>query len=35
MRSISVQDYLLAIYRLQEGEALVSTTALAQRLGVA
>jgi DtxR family Mn-dependent transcriptional regulator len=35
VKSISVQDYLLAIYRLQEGEALVSTTALAQKMDVA
>ena len=35
MTSISQQDYLLAIYRLQEGEGLASTTALARRLDIA
>jgi DtxR family Mn-dependent transcriptional regulator len=33
--SISVEDYLLAIYRLQAGESPVSTTALAVHLRVA
>jgi DtxR family Mn-dependent transcriptional regulator len=33
--SISVEDYLLAIYRLQAGESPVSTTVLAGHLGVA
>ena len=35
MESISVQDYLQAIYRLQEEQVRVSTSALADRLGVA
>lgn len=35
MSSVSVQDYLLTIYRLQGDESPVSTTALAARLGVA
>jgi DtxR family Mn-dependent transcriptional regulator len=33
--SVSVQDYLLAIYRLQAAEPSASTTAVAARLGVA
>jgi DtxR family Mn-dependent transcriptional regulator len=33
-RSISVEDYLLAIYRLQANEAPVKTMALAEHLGV-
>ena len=32
MESISVQDYLQAIYRLQEEQVRVSTSALADRL---
>lgn len=35
MESISVQDYLQMIYRLQEEQVRVSTSALAGRLGVA
>jgi DtxR family Mn-dependent transcriptional regulator len=31
----SIQDYLKAIYKLQDGEALVSVTALAREQGVA
>ena len=34
MNSISIQDYLQAIYRLQSGESPVSTTDLAARLEV-
>ena len=35
MESVSVQDYLQTIYRLQEEQVRVSTSALAARLGVA
>ena len=35
MTSPSVQDYLVAIYRLEAGERPVTTTALAAHLGVA
>jgi DtxR family Mn-dependent transcriptional regulator len=35
MSSISVEDYLLTIYRLQQDESPVSTTALAEYLEVA
>jgi DtxR family transcriptional regulator, Mn-dependent transcriptional regulator len=35
MESVSVQDYLQTIYRLQEEELRASTSALAGRLGVA
>jgi DtxR family Mn-dependent transcriptional regulator len=35
MASISVQDYLLTIYRLQEANSPVGTTLLAARLGIA
>ncbi len=35
MSSVSVQDYLLTIYRLQGSDSPVSTTALAAQLGVA
>jgi DtxR family Mn-dependent transcriptional regulator len=35
MTSVSVQDYLLAIYRLQAAQPPASTTAVAARLGVA
>jgi DtxR family Mn-dependent transcriptional regulator len=35
MLSAAIQDYLKAIYRLQEGGEKVTTSALAERLGVA
>jgi DtxR family Mn-dependent transcriptional regulator len=35
LSSVSVEDYLLSIYRLQTGESPVGTTVLAEHLGVA